>query len=92
MIAEEGLSLTDQQKIKVAFAEGYLAGNGVHKNPGKSVRLLKILQHVLTICLFIALFASLMGKVVPMFVFTFLYIHGLETVMWLVNKLMLSFL
>uniref|UniRef100_A0A1B6CDD3 AAA+ ATPase domain-containing protein n=1 Tax=Clastoptera arizonana TaxID=38151 RepID=A0A1B6CDD3_9HEMI len=62
LMAEEGLSASDQNKIKVAFAEGYLAANGVSKNPGKTVRLLKIFQHVLTIFLFFAIFASLMAS------------------------------
>lgn len=61
MMAEEGLSLEDQQKMKVSFAEGYMAGQG-NKNPSKTVKWLKVLQHILTIVLFIGIFISLMGK------------------------------
>jgi len=61
MMAEEGLSVEEQQKIKVAFAEGYLAGNG-NKNPSKTVKWLKVLQHVLTIILFFGIFVSLMAS------------------------------
>uniref|UniRef100_A0A1B6HZT6 AAA+ ATPase domain-containing protein n=1 Tax=Homalodisca liturata TaxID=320908 RepID=A0A1B6HZT6_9HEMI len=61
MMADEGLSLEDQQKIKVAFAEGYVAGQG-SKNPSKTVKWLKVLQHVLTIILFFGIFISLMAS------------------------------
>uniref|UniRef100_A0A1B6L7H0 AAA+ ATPase domain-containing protein n=1 Tax=Graphocephala atropunctata TaxID=36148 RepID=A0A1B6L7H0_9HEMI len=61
MMAEEGLSLEDQQKIKVAFAEGYVVGQG-SKHPSKTVKWLKVLQHVLTIILFFGIFISLMAS------------------------------
>jgi len=61
MMAEEGLSLEEQQKIKVAFAEGYLAGQGA-KNPSKTIKWLKVFQHVLTIILFFGIFISLMAS------------------------------
>ncbi|XP_054280074.1 ATP-dependent zinc metalloprotease YME1L-like isoform X2 [Macrosteles quadrilineatus] len=61
MMADEGLSLEEQQKIKVAFAEGYLACHG-NKNQSKTVKWLKVLQHVLTIILFFGIFVSLMAS------------------------------
>lgn len=57
----EGLTTEEQQRIKLAFAEGYLAGHG-QKAPSRTVRWLKIFQHVLTIVLFLAVFVSLMAS------------------------------
>lgn len=60
-IRNEGLSTEEQQRIKLAFAEGYLAAHG-QKAPSRTVRWLKIVQHVLTIVLFLAVFVSLMAS------------------------------
>jgi hypothetical protein len=51
----------EQQKMKVAFAEGYIAGNG-QRTPGRTMKWLKMIQQMLTIVLFLAIFVSLMGK------------------------------
>jgi hypothetical protein len=49
--------------MKVAFAEGYLAGSG-QRTPGRTMRWLKIIQQLLTIVIFLAIFLSFMGKAV----------------------------
>jgi hypothetical protein len=47
--------------MKVAFAEGYLAGSG-QKAPGRTMKWLKVIQQLLTIVIFLAIFVSFMGK------------------------------
>ncbi|XP_063835628.1 ATP-dependent zinc metalloprotease YME1L [Ostrinia nubilalis] len=58
--------LTHQQKdkIKIAFAEGYLAGSHPDNVRGtKASKYLKLVQQLLTIVLFLAIFVSLMASV-----------------------------
>ncbi|XP_063631744.1 ATP-dependent zinc metalloprotease YME1L-like [Cydia splendana] len=58
--------LTSQQKdkIKIAFAEGYLAGSHPDNARGtKASKYLKVVQQLLTIVLFLAIFVSLMASV-----------------------------
>ncbi|XP_041986742.1 ATP-dependent zinc metalloprotease YME1L isoform X2 [Aricia agestis] len=58
--------LTNQQKdkIKIAFAEGYLAGSHPENVRGtKTSKYLKLVQQLLTIVLFLAIFVSLMASV-----------------------------
>ncbi|CAH0761468.1 unnamed protein product [Diatraea saccharalis] len=58
--------LTHQQKdkIKIAFAEGYLAGSHPDNVRGtKASKYLKFVQQLLTIVLFLAIFVSLMASV-----------------------------
>ncbi|KAK4884534.1 hypothetical protein RN001_000805 [Aquatica leii] len=50
---------SEKQRIKVAFAEGYLLGNNSSSNMGKAARYLKIIQQVLTIVIFLAIVISL---------------------------------
>jgi hypothetical protein len=57
----ESLTPEQQQKIKVAFAEGYLAAE-TRRTPGRTMRWLKMTQQLLTILLFIGVIASLMGE------------------------------
>jgi uncharacterized protein (DUF486 family) len=61
LITDETLSIEEQQRMKVAFAEGYLAGSG-QKTPGRTMKWLKIIQQLLTIVIFLAIFMSFMGK------------------------------
>ena len=61
LIADETLSTEEQQRVKVAFAEGYVAGSG-QRAPGRTLKWLKIIQQLLTIVIFLALFISFMGK------------------------------
>ncbi|KAF4519110.1 hypothetical protein B566_EDAN010532 [Ephemera danica] len=51
----------EQQKIKVAFAEGYLAAE-VRRTPGRTMRWLKVTQQLLTILLFLGVIVSLMAS------------------------------
>ncbi|CAB0014790.1 unnamed protein product [Nesidiocoris tenuis] len=58
----ENASPEEVEKFKVAFAEGYLAGQKNVKSPGKSTRWLKLVQQLLTIVLFLSIFISLMAS------------------------------
>ncbi|CAB3223074.1 unnamed protein product [Arctia plantaginis] len=65
LLTEES-HLTHQQKdkIKIAFAEGYLAGSHPDNVRGtKASKYLKLVQQLLTIVLFLAIFVSLMASV-----------------------------
>ncbi|CAG9772392.1 unnamed protein product [Ceutorhynchus assimilis] len=61
----EDIHLTDneKQRMKIAFAEGYLLGNtgGGKGNSNKASRYLRLVQHVLTIAFFFAIVATLMA-------------------------------
>ncbi|XP_067002984.1 ATP-dependent zinc metalloprotease YME1L isoform X2 [Anabrus simplex] len=61
MITDESLSTEEQARLKVAFAEGYLAGNG-QRAPGRTMKWLKIIQQMLTIIIFLAIFVSFMAS------------------------------
>ncbi|XP_034838551.1 ATP-dependent zinc metalloprotease YME1L isoform X2 [Maniola hyperantus] len=65
-LLSEHTVLTNQQKdkIKIAFAEGYLAGSHPDNVRGtKASKYLKLVQQLLTIVLFLAIFVSLMASV-----------------------------
>lgn len=63
LTAEEvNISDGEKQRIKVAFAEGYLIGNTTTTNQGKTAKYLKIIQQVLTIVIFLAIVVSLMAS------------------------------
>jgi hypothetical protein len=55
------MSTEEQHRVKVAFAEGYLAGSG-QKAPGRTMKWLKVIQQLLTIVIFLVIFVSFMGK------------------------------
>ncbi|XP_072937376.1 ATP-dependent zinc metalloprotease YME1L isoform X2 [Epargyreus clarus] len=58
------LSSQQKDKIKIAFAEGYLAGSHPENARGtKASKYLKLVQQLLTIVLFLAIFVSLMASV-----------------------------
>ncbi|XP_049853116.1 ATP-dependent zinc metalloprotease YME1L-like [Schistocerca gregaria] len=61
LISSDSLSPEEQQRMKVAFAEGYLAGNGV-RSPGRTMKWLKVIQQLLMITIFLAIFISLMAS------------------------------
>ncbi|KAJ0170374.1 hypothetical protein K1T71_014302 [Dendrolimus kikuchii] len=66
LLSEDTSHLTHQQKdkIKIAFAEGYLAGSHPDNVRGtKASKYLKLVQQLLTIVLFLAIFVSLMASV-----------------------------
>ncbi|KAF2885394.1 hypothetical protein ILUMI_20792 [Ignelater luminosus] len=52
----------EKQRIKIAFAEGYLLGNTSSASRGKAAKYLKIVQQVLTIVIFLAIVVSLMAS------------------------------
>lgn len=56
---EGNLSEAEKQRMKVAFAEGYLLGN--NPKSGKAARYFKVMQQVLTIAIFLAIVVSLMA-------------------------------
>lgn len=62
VLTTEDPNVTDaeKQRIKIAFAEGYLLGN----NPkvGKAARYFKVVQQVLTVAIFLAIVVSLMAS------------------------------
>lgn len=62
LMNNENASPEEMEKFKVAFAEGYLAGQKNVKTPGKSTRWLKVVQQLLTIVLFLSIFISLMAS------------------------------
>uniref|UniRef100_A0A224X8H8 Putative atp-dependent zinc metalloprotease yme1 n=1 Tax=Panstrongylus lignarius TaxID=156445 RepID=A0A224X8H8_9HEMI len=62
LLANESLSPEEVNKLKVAFAEGYLAGQQNAKGVGRSARWLKLVQQLLTIVLFLSIFISLMAS------------------------------
>ncbi|XP_044265059.1 ATP-dependent zinc metalloprotease YME1L [Tribolium madens] len=61
-IFAEGNSMSEaeKQRIKVAFAEGYLLANSPGARTGKAARYFKVFQQVLTIVIFLAIVISLM--------------------------------
>lgn len=56
------ISDVEKQRIKIAFAEGYLLGNTSTATRGKAAKYLKIVQQVLTIVIFLAIVVSLMAS------------------------------
>lgn len=56
------LNESEKQRIKIAFAEGYLLGNNATNKTGKAARYFKILQQVLTVVIFLAIVISLMAS------------------------------
>lgn len=58
--AEGNMSDAEKQRIKVAFAEGYLLANGPGGRPGKAARYFKILQQFLVLVVFLAVIVTLM--------------------------------
>lgn len=61
LISDETMSVEEQHRVKVAFAEGYLAGSG-QKAPGRTMKWLKVIQQLLTIVIFLAIFVSFMAS------------------------------
>lgn len=57
-------SVTDaeRQRMKIAFAEGYLMGNNPNLRTGKAARYFKVIQQVLTVIIFFAIVISLMAS------------------------------
>lgn len=62
LATNETLNETEKDRIKVAFAEGYLLGNNTNAKGGKASRYFKLVQQILTIVLFLGLIISLMAS------------------------------
>lgn len=62
LTTDETLNESEKQRLKVAFAEGYLMGNSSVSKPGKSTRYLKIMTQVLTVFIFLAIIFSLVAS------------------------------
>lgn len=62
IFAAEGnnMSEAEKQRIKVAFAEGYLLANSPGTRTGKAAKYFKVFQQILTIVIFLAIVISLM--------------------------------
>lgn len=64
MVAD--LPQNDADKLKIAFAEGYMSGTGGggsgQGEKGRAYRWLRTLQQILAIAVFTAILASLMGE------------------------------
>lgn len=60
LLNDRDMTNDEKTRTKVAFAEGYLAGNG-RKAPGRTVRWLKILQQVVMTGIACVLLISIMG-------------------------------
>ncbi|XP_060531979.1 ATP-dependent zinc metalloprotease YME1L [Cylas formicarius] len=58
---DTNLNEGEKQRIKVAFAEGYLLGNTGNNKSGKASKYFRIIQQVLTIAIFLAI-VSLMAS------------------------------
>lgn len=54
----------EADKLKIAFAEGYIAANptSTSTNQSRTYRWLRTIQQILAIAVFAAILASLMGK------------------------------
>lgn len=58
---DESLNETEKQRIKIAFAEGYLVGNTGPKG-GKTTRYFRVFTQVVTVFIFLAVIISLMAS------------------------------
>lgn len=64
LTSTENLSEGEKQRMKIAFAEGYLVGNTPGTRPGnsKASRYLRVVQQLLTIVIFLAIVISLLAS------------------------------
>ncbi|XP_015597301.1 ATP-dependent zinc metalloprotease YME1 homolog isoform X1 [Cephus cinctus] len=61
LLSDHEMSTDEQQRVKVAFAEGYMAGHG-KKTPDRTLKWLKVVQHVVMIGIFLTVFISFMAS------------------------------
>lgn len=59
---ESGLSEGERQRLKIAFAEGYMSANTNGGKSGKASKYFRVVQQVLTIGLFLAIVITLMAS------------------------------
>ncbi|CAG9812984.1 unnamed protein product [Phaedon cochleariae] len=62
LMAEGTMNESEKQRLKIAFAEGYLLGNNSTNKTGKSTRYLKMATQVLTVFIFLAIVVSLLAS------------------------------
>lgn len=62
LITDDTLNENEKQRIKIAFAEGYLLGNNSNSRSGKSSKYFKLVTQILTIFIFLAIVVSLMAS------------------------------
>nr|XP_023024162.1 ATP-dependent zinc metalloprotease YME1 homolog isoform X2 [Leptinotarsa decemlineata] len=62
LTTDESLSESDKQRMKIAFAEGYLLGNNSNVKTGKSARYFKMITQVFTVIIFLAIIVSLLAS------------------------------
>jgi ATP-dependent metalloprotease len=65
ILTDPGLSDAEQEKMKVAFAEGYLAAGDPTRAQSRASRWLRAFQQLLVIIVFMAILVSLMGNIGP---------------------------
>lgn len=58
----ESLSESEKQKIKIAFAEGYLLGNNSSNKMGRTQKYFKVFTQMITVFIFLAIIISLMAS------------------------------
>ncbi|KAJ8925527.1 hypothetical protein NQ315_009366 [Exocentrus adspersus] len=58
----DSINESEKQRIKIAFAEGYLLGNNTNSRTGKSSKYFKLVTQILTIFIFLAIVVSLMAS------------------------------
>jgi ATP-dependent metalloprotease len=61
LFTNPALSSSEQDKMKIAFAEGYLAAGDPNRAQSRAARWLRAFQQILMITVFLALLLSLMG-------------------------------
>ncbi|KAK4023895.1 hypothetical protein OUZ56_009288 [Daphnia magna] len=60
LLGSEKLAPEEQARLKIAFAEGYLAADP-KKNPSRAMRALKVTQYILSVLIFAAILFTFMG-------------------------------
>ncbi|CAG0881664.1 unnamed protein product [Darwinula stevensoni] len=82
----ENLSTDEQHRLKIAFAEGYLAAEP-GKTQSRSYRILKAVQNVLAIIVFLAILFSVMGEWCQTLVWHYLPLSQINNISQLLNDL-----
>lgn len=59
---EDSLSENEKQRIKIAFAEGYLHGNNSNPKMGRTQKYFKVFTQVITVFIFLAIIISLLAS------------------------------
>lgn len=64
LLIDSNSTISDQEKekLKIAFAEGYILGNSSNNKSGKAAKYFKVVQQLLTVAIFLAIIISLMAS------------------------------